>query len=218
MCFGKIGCNYVDAIYQSGGLPVPIPIIDNQEEAGRYIEFIDGLVLSGGQDICPHCYREEPGDELVDVDINRDRWEIRLIEEALAAGLPILGICRGMQLINVAMGGTLTQDLSDKLHMSSDGVFSYHLVEFVPGTKLSEILSGMSSLKVNSRHHQAINKLAAELRVTARDESGLIEAIEAENRDFVLGVQWHPEDLLENNPCFKELFTALVEKARKRQS
>lgn len=213
MCFGKIGCKYVDAIYQSGGLPVPIPMIDNREEAWRYIEYIDGLVLTGGQDICPRCYREEPGDELIEVDLDRDRWELRLLEEALEADMPILGICRGMQLINVLMGGTLYQDLSDQVHMSGEGDYSYHEVEFVSGTHLSEILNDISCLNVNSRHHQAVRELGDGLKVAARDQSGYIEALEVENRDFVLGVQWHPENLVENQPCYKELFTALIEKA-----
>ncbi len=215
VCFGKIGCNYIKSIYQAGGLPVPIPMIENRKETTEYLKLIDGLILSGGQDICPTCYQEEPDDNLIAVDLNRDKWELKLFKEAYSTDMPVLGICRGMQLINVGLGGTLYQDLTNKSHMSEERFYNYHTVEIIQKSNLSEILSDFTNLKVNSRHHQAVKDLGDNLRVAARDESGIVETIEAKNKNFVIGVQWHPEDLISDRPCFKKLFTALIEKAQK---
>lgn len=218
--YGRIGCNYVKSIWQAGGLPLPIPIIEDVSEAESYLEKLDGLLLSGGQDIDPVCYGEDRTDKLGKIDINRDRWEMELFKKAYSRGLPMLGICRGMQLINVALGGTLYQDLDEEYeyeceyeHYNSDN-YVYHVIEVVKNTRLSEILCSHESFEVNSRHHQAIRDLAPSLRVAARSCCGLIEGVESREDRYLIGVQWHPEDLRENVPCFEMLFKSLISAAK----
>ncbi len=214
-CYGKIGCNYIDAIQRAGGVPLPIPILDDLEETENYLEIIDGLLLTGGQDISPECYGEEPGDRLKKVDISRDRWELEFFRRTYRSDLPVLGICRGMQLINVGLGGTLYQDLGSQLHFVEErGDFQHHEVLIEKGTQLFEVLYSYDKLKVNSRHHQAVKDLGESLRVAARSEEGTVEAVESTEKKFVIGVQWHPEALVEDRPCFRELFGSLILTAR----
>ncbi|MBF8437935.1 gamma-glutamyl-gamma-aminobutyrate hydrolase family protein [Halanaerobiaceae bacterium Z-7014] len=225
--YGTINCNYVRAIVEAGGIPLLIPIVNQPQDIKYYLELIDGLLLSGGQDISPEFYNEEPVDELGEIDPDRDSWELKLFTEAYKKKLPVLGICRGMQLINVALGGSLFQDIYSQyddslLHTSSDGEScAYHKIIIESGSKLEEILCCLDSLYVNSYHHQALKKPGKNLKVVARSDEGIIEAIEAEDSDqrFLVGVQWHPEDLAGvddkslSNHCFQQLFKSLISSA-----
>lgn len=226
--YGTINCNYVKAIVDAGGLPLLIPIINQPQDIKHYMGLIDGLLLSGGQDISPELYNEEPIEELGEIGPDRDRWELKLFQEAYRKKLPILGICRGMQLINVGLGGSLYQDIYSQnndslLHTSKDGKScAYHKILIENGSQLEEILCCLDSLYVNSYHHQALKSPGKNLKVVARSDEGIIEAIEAEDSDqrFLIGVQWHPEDLagiddnsLTNN-CFQQLFKALIASAK----
>ena len=226
--YGTISCNYVRAVVEAGGLPLLIPIVNQPQDIKHYIDLIDGLLLSGGQDISPEFYNENPIEDLGEIDPDRDNWELKLFKEAYRQKLPVLGICRGMQLINVGLSGTLYQDiysqLNDSLQHTSkkDETCAYHKILIEAGSKLEEILCCLDSLYVNSYHHQAIKKLADKLKVVANSDEGVIEAIEAEDSDqrFLVGVQWHPEDLagvddngLTHN-CFQQLFKALITAAK----
>ena len=159
----------------------------------------DGLVLSGGGDIAPSRYGEEPVPELVEVIPARDAMELRAVEVALEKGIPILGICRGMQLLNVYFGGTLYQDLSTQYpdamghQQSAPWGEHHHRVRCTEGSRLHDALADCQPLRINSFHHQAIKDLAPSLVCTAKAEDGLIEGVESTEHEWVVGVQWHPE-------------------------
>lgn len=219
--YNKLNCNYIDGIAETGGQPLLIPELNNLKKAKPYIDLLDGIIFSGGKDISPALYGEKPI-SAVDSNLNRDKWEIKLLELALEKGIPVLGICRGMQLINIVLRGTLYQDIVEQynkelIHLAKsdeEGLeYVQHKIKIEPDTKLSRFLC-TRELEVNSYHHQAVKELGENLQVSARSEGGIIEAIESENEEFLLGVQWHPEDLLEKYSCFNNLFQELVERAR----
>lgn len=174
---------------------------------------LDGIVISGGHDVDPVLYASPPEVESR-YDTERDAFESVMIEKALAAGLPLLGICRGAQLLNVRMGGSLHQDLSvHRQHTSSRRtVLPLKTVYLAPGSRARAIL-GRDRLRINSLHDQAIDELGEGLKVVGRDLDGIVQAIEAADDRFILGVQWHPE-LLIPHPAHRRLFRALVSAAR----
>ncbi len=180
-----------------------------------------GLVLSGGTDLNPALYGEPPHPEDEDPDDERDALENRLLKEALAADLPVLAICRGMQLFNVAHGGTLIQHLDNpSVHRvrTPDPAIPAHEIQVDPGTRLAAIL-GAGPHAVNSRHHQAIGRIGGGLRVTARSlPDGVIEAMERGDRRFALAVQWHPEDQVRSDPTQRKLFEGFAEACREAES
>ncbi len=217
--YNKVSFSYMKVIAEAGGTPVLIPLMTDLEKAKDYIELIDALILSGGQDISPQFYDDNITDKVKDIDPQRDSWELKLFKLAYESNLPILGVCRGMQLMNVAQGGTLYQDLIDHYDKSlahlpdeTDKCYVHHTVNIAPECKLCSF-SNSQKINVNSHHHQAIKDLATDFKAIAKTERGIIEAIEATDKKFVIGVQWHPEDLTEIHPCFKELFTTLIDKA-----
>jgi putative glutamine amidotransferase len=192
--------SYVEAVQRAGGLVVMIPP-DEQllEDPGEMLDLLDGLVLAGGADIDPASYGAEAHSETVDTVPERDRFEIVLVHAAIERDLPVLGICRGMQLINVAYGGTLLQHLPELFghheHLRVAGTFdgADHDVDLVEGT-LAERAAGETHHATKSHHHQGVDRLGEGLQVTGRSAmDGLPEAIEMPDRRFVLGVQWHPE-------------------------
>ncbi len=164
-----------------------------------YARHLDGLVLQGGADVSPSSYGEEPLEAEWGGDRLRDEYEIELVHEFVEAGKPVLGVCRGAQLINVAFGGTLYQDLPEQLpqagpHLTDGYEKNLHAVRFEPGSSLARLYPGLAESRVNSIHHQAIKALGRGLRAEAHSQpDGVIEAIRHEGPGFVLGVQWHPE-------------------------
>ncbi|HYM46124.1 MAG TPA: gamma-glutamyl-gamma-aminobutyrate hydrolase family protein [Solirubrobacteraceae bacterium] len=192
--------NYVDAVQQAGGLALMLPVDPLlSEEPGEALDLIDGLVLAGGADIDPSCYGERPHPETVDMVPERDFFEIALTRAAIRRDLPVLGICRGMQLINIARGGTLLQHLPERFghheHRRVVGSFdgADHDVILAEGS-LAARAAGELRHATKSHHHQGVDRLGEGLRVSGvstLDE--LPEAIELPDRRFVLGVQWHPE-------------------------
>ncbi len=194
-CFLKK--EYTDAIALAGGIPVILPIIDFGFQ-------IDGLLLSGGNDISPEQYGESPHEKTKPVPKQKEDFDFLLVRNALDINLPILGVCYGLQLINVSLGGSLIQDISN--HRTG-----MHNVCIDKTSKLYKIL-GQETIEVNSSHHQAIKSLGNKLRVSAVADDGIIEAIESTDNTYVVGVQWHPERIIRKDSQI-ELFRTLINAA-----
>ena len=195
------------------------PLLVSADEAWS-LKGVDGLLLTGGRDIDPRRYGQDPAPETEKPNPARDRMEIGLLGEALDRDLPVLAICRGMQLFNVYHGGTLKQHLAGDPHRTkkppADPAKPVHEVVLAPGTKLAEAL-GDGTHPVNSRHHQAVDKVASHLVVSAKAASdGVIEGLERPDKRFAIAVQWHPEDQVLNDEAQKKLFRAFVEVAERR--
>lgn len=216
----KTNDTYVKAVVRAGGIPVLLPIADPPEDCPRLVETFDALLVPGGVDVAPQYYGEEPRETVTCVDREQDAFELALIRETAKAGKPIFAICRGIQVVNVAFGGTLWQDIPSQCpeahghYQKTDSRSEeYHTVKLLPGTRLREIF-GEEEILTNSYHHQAIRELAPGFAVSARTADGLIEGIE--NQDgSVIAVQWHPECMEERHPKFRRFFSALVAQAAK---
>jgi putative glutamine amidotransferase len=193
--------DYSDLIKAAGGLPILIPILDFKDQAliQEYLETIDGLILTGGPDIHPSLYGQPPKEGLKETVIKRDRFELQLLKTALATNTPVLGICKGIQLINVFFGGQLYQDLSNERESTINHRGSFkdktkviHEVTFEEGSILHQVFH-KRTLAVNSFHHQGISILGENLTPIAFSEDGLIEGVIYDKKPMILGVQWHPE-------------------------
>ncbi len=208
---------YADAVLRAGGLPVPIPF--GEEGAGAYLALCHGLVVTGGAfDIPPERYGEarRPGCGPAKPERTASEWA--LCEAALAGRIPLLGVCGGMQLLNVVCGGSLHQDLAQDVGISGHeqpppGDVPHHRLEIAPGTLLGRLV-GPEPLSVNSSHHQAVRTPGAGVLVTARAPDGVVEAIELPDLPFAVGVQWHPERLAASEPRQLALFRGLVQAAQ----
>ena len=205
--------DYVRAVERAGGRPLLVP--PSEHGVGETLDVLDGLIFSGGSDLDPELYGQEPHPETGDVVEERDRGELALLTAALERDLPVLAICRGSQVLNVARGGDLVQHLPELVgheeHRHTPGVFADHDVTLEQGTRLAGLLGDRAPVK--SHHHQGFGRLGEGLRVSAHAEDGAVEAIEDPARRFALGVLWHPEageDL--------RLFEALVEEAGRYRS
>jgi putative glutamine amidotransferase len=212
--YHSMRADYAWAVERSGAVPVVLPPLA-PEHAENVLDRLDGLLLSGGVDVDPALYGRPRHPKLGRVDRERDEFELALTRHALRRDLPILAICRGQQVLNVAAGGTLIQDIPSELE---GGAVTHeapgrrtrrsHPVEVVAGSKLAEIL-GPGPLSVNSFHHQAIDRLGEGLTVTGRcPGDGVIEAVEMRDRSFVVAVQWHPESFWKEPVSFQALFDA----------
>jgi putative glutamine amidotransferase len=205
---------YADAVVAAGGLPVPLPHGD-ASIAGAYLALCQGLVLTGGAfDISPERYGEARRPACGPEKPGRTAFEWSVCEAALAGRIPLLGVCGGMQLMNVVRGGTLYQDLAQDAGLGGHEQpppkdVPHHAVEVVPGTLLAR-LCGPGSLQVNSTHHQAVKQAGEGVLVSARAPDGVVEAIELPDLPFALGVQWHPERLAARDPRQLALWRALV--------
>lgn len=211
---------YVDAVLGAGGLPILLPFAE-RADADAYLTLLDGLVLSGGGfDVPPALYGEEVRPPCGPLIPERTDAELRFLHGALDRGMPVLGVCGGMQLLNVALGGSLVQDLP-----ADAGIRGHqqpaprdvpsHDVEVVAGTRLAALV-GAGRLRVNSTHHQAVKAVAPGLLVTARAPDGVVEGIERPGA-FAVGVQWHPESALRHEPRHAEIYRGLVVAARERR-
>ncbi len=211
--------SYFRAVEQVGGLPVLLAPLSPGPAVGRLVELVDGLLLAGGGDVDPVFFGEEPLPDTGVITPDRDLFEITLVRRALHAGRPVLGICRGMQVLNIAVGGDIHQDVSRagariKHYQEAPRWHPTHRLHVRPGSLLARIL-GDGALRVNSLHHQAVRRLAPGLCVSAQAGDGIIEAVEGTGSGFVLGVQFHPESMCKRHPVFLNLFAALVEAAHK---
>ena len=209
--FGMVPETYLIAVQQGGGIPVmlpPQPFDDAVVE--RVLDAVDGLVVSGGADVDPGRYGEQAGPHTDSPRHDRDAWEIALILAARRRGIPVLAICRGLQVLNVALGGSLVQhvpDVSDEEHGGVPGGFTRTDVGITGGTRVRDVLGAVGDrLSVQCHHHQVIDRLADGLQVAAHSHGGLVEAVELPGPSFVVGVQWHPEQ----DAADRRLFAALV--------
>lgn len=211
--------DYMNAIIRAGALPVLFPATEDQALCRAMIDMVDGIVFPGGEDLQPELFGEDMHPKCGTVIPERDRQELFMLRYLFTTGKPYLAICRGVQLINVALGGTLYQDLASQYDSPVDhaqfniGDGIIHHVKVKPGTTLASIVKN-ERLPVNSRHHQAIKALAPGLVVSALSEDGLIEGIEHEDHYPGLAFQWHPENLSKKDPDMQALFNWLVERAR----
>ncbi len=211
--------SYFRAVERVGGVPVLLPPLPPGTAVARLVGLVDGLLLAGGGDIDPVHFGEEPLPATGVISPDRDRFEIALVRKVLAAGRPVFGICRGMQVLNVAAGGDIYQDIflagaRIKHFQDAPRWYPTHGLHVCSDTLLARIV-GDRVLRVNSFHHQSVRRLASGLRVAALAEDGIVEALEGMGTSFVLGVQFHPESMWERYPVFLELFAALVEAARR---
>jgi putative glutamine amidotransferase len=221
---------YLEAVAAAGG----VPLLTLPEDGLRDLRTADGVVLAGGRDVHPARYGQEIDPRvaaMLEPDEARDQFELDAIALALDRGLPVLGICRGIQVLNVALGGTVLQDVSlAGIELSAHQQRrrspeppeweAAHDVRLEPGSRLAGIL-GVAVAPVNSFHHQAVDRPAEPLRVTARAPDGIVEGVEAPDRSFLIGVQWHPERMVAHHPAQRALFAAFVTaagEARRRRS
>ena len=206
---------YFDGVAMAGGISVLLPPqpVDGSI-AERVLDGLDGLIVTGGRDLDPATYGQQvhPATDQPNDDTRmRDAWEFALLEGAIRRGIPVLGICRGAQVVNVALGGTLHQHLPDVLghtrHQKGNAVFTTSSVRTVPGTRLAALIGESSDAQCY--HHQAIDRLGEGLLISAQDADGVIEAVETPGEHFLLAVQWHPEERLDD----LRLFAAVVQAA-----
>jgi putative glutamine amidotransferase len=205
-----VPADYVRAVEVAGGRPLLVP--PSKDGTDETLDVLDGIIFSGGSDLDPATYGQDPHPETKGVVADRDRAELALLEAALARDMPVLAVCRGSQIMNVGLGGDLVQHLPDVVghdeHKHTPGEYADHGVELEPGTRLGTLLGDHAPVK--SHHHQGFGRLGSGLREAARAEDGTVEALEDPSRRFALGVLWHPEageDM--------RLFEALVEEARR---
>ena len=221
--FVRSDLDYVEGVVGAGGVPVVLPPVGDERIAGAVVQSLDGLLLSGGSDLDPGYYGEEPGPELGPTIPERDAYEMALVRLALRRGIPVFGICRGMQVLNVALGGTLYQDLPSqwdgdvlKHRQITPKWQASHQVEVREGSYIAEVM-GREAVKVNTYHHQGIKDLAEGLVVTGRSTDGVVEAVESKDfsERWLLGVQWHAEAMRGAGPQQESLFEAHVSAAER---
>lgn len=211
---------YADAVARAGGLPMLLPYTDEASMIDSYLDRISGLVVTGGAfDIPPEAYGEAARDGLGALKPSRTAFETEILRGALKRGMPVLGICGGMQLLNVVLGGTLFQDIRRELQdareheQKHDRCQPQHPVEVKDSTLLAQLV-GRGQLMVNSTHHQAARKIGDNVLISAVAPDGVIEAIESRIHTFAVGVQWHPELLMATIPAHLGIYRGFVGKAR----
>lgn len=208
-----IAQDYLEAVWQAGGIPLLIPVDHDKTRALKMLDMADGLILSGGNDIAPNRYGEAQTQSCNLPDPVRDEMEILMCRRALETDMPILGICRGMQILNVTQGGTLYQDLEKAGYPPHSCFTSKKNVPVHPVTIKKESLlaqiTGQNRIRVNSFHHQAVKEIGADLTAAAISGDGVTEAVTMAQKAFVLAIQWHPE-MMQDDPSQQKIIRALI--------
>lgn len=213
---------YMKGIIDAGGLPIMLPLTDDQNLICQLVSSCDGFLFTGGHDVSPGLYGEEKLLQCGECCPERDKMETVLLKEILCADKPLLGICRGIQFLNTALGGTLYQDIPTQIktktehHQLPPYDIPVHQVNIKDGTALYDLLM-TQTIKVNSYHHQAIKDLSPQLRVMAVSEDGFIEGVYMPTKKFVWAVQWHPEFSFRTDENSRKIFRAFVIAAEKQQ-
>ena len=212
----SLPAEYADAVRRAGGIPVLVP--PGEPHLAELLSRLDGLILTGGGDLDPDLYRGSKHETIYNVDAERDATEIALTKQAVNSGVPTLGICRGAQVINVALGGTLIEHLPDVVgesvqHRSPPRQPALHPVTVQPASRLAEILFCPAEINPASWHHQAIRQAAPCLAVVAQAPDGTIEAVEMLDHPWLIAVQWHPELTASDDPTQQRLFDDLIKAA-----
>lgn len=211
----RLKYSYIDVIKKAGGIPLVIPNKLTEDDKKKYISIIDGLILTGGEDVSPLLYNENPIKEVAEISNIRDESELMLLDEAYLKKIPILGICRGLQLINVYLKGTLYQDIYiEKENVLGHTSFStikkgHHNININKDSFIYDVFK-KSKIVVNSYHHQAIKELGLDLKITAKSDDDIIEAIEGVKNKNILGFQFHPEEMVDNDDKFLKLFKKFI--------
>ncbi len=208
--------DYVDSVRRAGG--IPILIAPGESQTGELLDRLDGMILAGGGDICPTCYEGEAHDSVYMVDVERDTMELQLANQLVERDVPTLAICRGFQIVNVMLGGTLHAHLPDEvgeavLHRAPPRKPIPHAVSIDAGSRIAQIM-GASQVEPMSWHHQALNSVAPQLAVVARAPDGIIEAADLPSHRWFVGVQWHPEITAGIDVTQQRLFDELIRAAR----
>lgn len=205
------GRRYSEAVARAGGTPVIVPPVDlGAESLARLVDAADALVLHGGGDVNPARYGQEPdAPELYGVNDRHDDVELAVVDAFWRADKPILAICRGIQILNVSLGGTLVQHITVPGHTKE-----FHPVDLETGSRVAAAMATARPVRCHSYHHQALDRVAEGLKVVGRHDDGTIEAVEAVDKTWVVGVQWHPEDSADADPEQQRLFEALTRVAR----
>lgn len=215
------GMDNVHSITKVGGAPVVLPNIVEEDAIDRMVQVLDGLLVTGGGDIDPTLFGEEPLPQLGEICPDRDYFEMKLIIKCLEQNKPILGICRGCQILNVTIGGDMYQDIYSQLskpllqhYQKAPRYHSSHYIEIAEGSQLNRIF-GRKRIKVNSYHHQAVRTIGKGFAECAVSADGIIEAFESEECRFAIGVQWHPENMMRrNDEASTKLFKAFIQACR----
>lgn len=210
---------YIKAIERAGGIPLILPVTSDGAALRSLLDYLDGLVMTGGADVAPSFYNEEVWNETVEIDSIRDIFDLSLIKMAADRNIPMLGICRGQQLMNVAFGGSLYQDIPTQISDSSinhrqttpTNTFEHQAI-LQKGSFLADILK-LDTVNVNSFHHQSVKQVAKDFKVVAQSTDGVIEAIEAYPNKSMLGLQWHPEALIDNDSMMLGIFEFMIRRA-----
>lgn len=216
--------SYLKAVQAAGGIPVLLPALLPEDDLASALARLDGLLLTGGGDIDPLLFGGLPHERVYGIEPERDRAEFFLVRRAVETGKPFLGICRGVQVVNTALGGGLFTDIADQLAgaLKHDYFPNHprnelaHAVQITPGSRLADIF-GIDSLMVNSLHHQGLERIAPGLEITARAPDGLVEGVEVPGHPFGLAVQWHPE-WLQEHALQRALFRAFTQACERMQA
>lgn len=219
---GSTNMTYINAVRRAGGVPLIIPMTGDSLQIAAVLDVVDAVIAVGGEDFDPQLYGEQPVRALGEVVPARDVFDLMLIRMAVRSGKPLLGICRGEQGLNVAMGGTLYQDIPSqkkdsfvKHSQKAPGTYGTHRIDIDPESNLCKMLGGKTSVNVNSFHHQAVKDIAPGFKVVATSEDGVVEAIEMIGNNKVLGTQFHPEiPTAAGSDEFLGIFKHLIELAK----
>lgn len=213
----QINNAYIDSIIQAGGIPLCIPIIHHG--INEVLAKVDGLLLIGGYDVNPKYFDEDPHPKIGRIETDRDESDFALLQQALTLNMPVLAVCRGLQVLNVQLGGSLYQDIPSQVEgamqhtQNSSRHEKVHTIKVFEGTKLHSIVG--EHIMTNSFHHQSVKELGEGLVISAKTNDGIVEAIEHPNYTFCLGVQWHPEELaIQGDSPSKKLFKTFITACR----
>ena len=210
---------YIQSVKSAGGLPLLLPLVKSKTVIEEYVSLCDGFLFCGGGDITPLLFGQEPVSDKGTTDISLDLFQIRLMKAVLQKEKPVLAICRGMQVLNVACGGTIHQDIGateyetiNHMQTSMSRKDISHKVFFPPKTRVHRLLGNFTY--TNSFHHQAVDKLGKHLVISGQTGDNIVEAIEMPSHPFTVGVQWHPESMYESSTNMKLLFHALIQHSK----